>query len=219
MREKRSSLLCKEHEEEAVQLQHLVYDIYKRRRIVEACAVREAHGNLDVLQHSVFAQRRADGFPGISFPPPGERVTVMDWVLNPAWKDDLFHGLFEYFPRELQEGVGADLGYLLREALSPLVQEINGNMKGEDCDYGARKRPFINLQILSQKLKVTCPRGEAMYRLSDVMKVYQEEDYHGEFATWYAWTLPVDYVEGWNPKLPNISTMLRFEVIDSWERK
>lgn len=209
--------MCKEHEEEAVQFQHLVYDIYKRRRIVEACAVQKAHGNLDSLQHSVFAQRRADEFPGISFP-PGESVTVMDWVLNPAWKDDLFHGLFEFFSRELQEGGGADLGYLLREVLFPLAQEINGNIKvGEPfvyCDYGVTKRPFINLQILAQKLKVTCPRGEAMYRLSDVMNVYQEEDYHGEFPTRYAWTLPVDYVEGWNPKLPKVSTMLRFEVID-----
>ena len=216
MREKKSSLLCEEHEQDRVRCLHLVYEIYKRRKIVEACAVQKAHGNLDLLEHSVFAQRRAALFPGVSFP-PGKRVTVMDCVLNPAWKDDLFHGLFEYFPRELQEGRGANLGYLLLEVLFPLAQEINGNIKVggpfANCDYGVQKRPFVDLQILAQKLKVTCHSGEFMYRLSDVMKVYQEEDYHGEFPTAYAWTLPVDYVEGWNLELPTVSTMIRFEEI------
>lgn len=214
---------CEFHHEADLHTQHLAYEVYKRRKMVEAGAVVDEAGDPNTLEHSVFG---CDKIPRVV--KTGDTDTlcalVLSKVMDKQWKDDLFGTLMECFPRSaavLPVSVGTDdtIGALVR-ALSPLTRDINSTLsqkqKGSvivnycDYDYDLVRLPRVCPTTVGQRRRVVCKStGEAMYRLSSIVRKRGTDLYH-DTDTYYAWTLPVSFVEGFEAAKKG---MLRFEEI------
>jgi len=158
-------------------------------------------------------------------------TSVLSKVMHKEWKDDLFGSLMECFPRSLPFtlmalGSTEDVTEQMVQALTPLTRDINTALaqkqKGGvlvkycDYDYGFVRLPRVCPTTLVQQRRVVCKStGEAMYRLSSIVRKRGTDLYH-DHDTYFAWTLPVSYVEdGFQEECSTIAhhRMLRFEEI------
>lgn len=215
------SEFCRPHHEASIEKNKTVYAIYKRRRVVEAAAVADAHGRLEELEHTVFRERPAEKMPRVHLAGPLEnRWEVVASVLDGDWKDDLFDRLMEFLPRRLVPEVSGktDIEPVIK-ALSPVAQEINTAISRRSvfrkyCDGSngwrfASHLPGIDVTTLFGKQRATSlSTREDVYLLCGVMTV----DRHDCESCRYAWTLPVDYVDQWDGII-RPEKVLRFEVV------
>ena len=227
-RNKVFSTYCREHYEADLKAQHVVYEVYKRRKMVEATAVVNAGGDPETLEHAVFCGRVVDRMPRVVTTEKAwdaVSASVSASVVAKEWKDDLFASLMEYFPQSLPPSLRAEdsIEDVVR-ALSPLSHHINTATRSStmakycDYDYGLIRLPRVCPTTVAKKRRVVCKgTKEPMYRLSGIVRKRGTDLYHDADA-YFAWTVPVAYVNAFGDSLSiekGMTPMLRFEEIDA----
>ena len=218
LRRFRKSVYCMHHHEKSVRSDLVVYELYKARKMVEAAAVVDAGGRLGdehgTLQERVVANR----LPGITMEAStttGSGVVegVFKSLLCSGLRDDVFTGLMDYFSRRvaLVPATPADLDAVLH-ALEPVAQEINGK-KRLCIESSGTPMPRICPDMLLKPHRVSCCNGEAMYRVSTIVRDHSGDG--GYTTDRYAWTLPCVYVDGFATasSTPRIEEMIRFDLL------
>jgi hypothetical protein len=209
-----ASTLCKPHHDQRGQWDHIVYEVYKIRKIVEANAILDAGDTMDTCptplrERAVKAVSQMPRIMGVGMAEKG--------VWTSVWRnlqDDVFTDLLEYFPRpprflSFSRATDADL-LSLKKAWEPWVCEMNDRHQSVDIHnpmeysrlvrqyfgiwtpYRRERLPRIDLDLLDKKLVVYCNR-EAMYRVSAVITAHDREGdcFYNLPEREFAWTIPV----------------------------
>ena len=212
------SVYCKYHYKQNIESDHVLYELYKVRKIVEANAIVEAGGDLEKYPHAMRQSR--DPLPSIIMNESSSTQTkiqeeVWKHLLDRDFRDDLFMLFMENFSLRLHPfpATDADITNIIK-SLKRIVCKKNRELESVNTknpigyDWFVRRYfggwlpkhskniPSICLENLFERQIVWNRNQEPMYCLSSVITVY---DRYGDHMYKmperdYAWTIPVHVV-------------------------
>uniref|UniRef100_A0A6C0D1P7 Uncharacterized protein n=1 Tax=viral metagenome TaxID=1070528 RepID=A0A6C0D1P7_9ZZZZ len=219
-----TSVYCKYHYKQSVESDHLLYELYKVRKMIEANAIVEAGGDLETFAHTIRQQEDHVPLPCIimnesSSSPTTIQEEVWKHLLDHDFRDDMFMAFMENFPRRLEPfpATDSDITNIIK-VLRRLVFKKNRELESVNTKnpirydwfvrryFGgwlpcqSKKIPLICLENLFERQLVLNRNREAMYRLSTVITVH---DRYGDHMYKmperdYAWTIPVHVVNSFS---------------------
>ena len=210
------SVYCEHHHEKNAQSDHVAYEAYKARKMVEAAAVLESGGDLTGHPTALHERALTGQLPRVVFH-RGSCSTVVEEVLRSllsgGLSDDVFAVWREHIPvpRRLLFSPATEAGIAsVIEALAPIADEMNRCIDSVDVNnpveyqqfvrryfgawtpYRRERLPRVCLETLYQRRRVLC-KGELMYQVSSVIRVQdvKGDHFYGIPTRDYAWTIPV----------------------------